>query len=245
MNAQLAVVDLGRMNYSDAHQLQRHLCDLRIAGEIDRDVLLLVEHEPTVTLGRGTKAESLPLSPEEIRRRGLTVVEIERGGDVTWHGPGQLVGYPILDLNQHKPDLHWYLRQVEEALIRGLARLDILAERNPGLTGVWTGGRKIASIGIHVRRWVTTHGFALNVMNDLSGFGLIVPCGIQGVTMTSVALEAVRRSGGPAVRYSGDAQLWDATNNAIVAAFGEVFGLDPVRSNLDQLERTSTPQEAL
>jgi lipoate-protein ligase B len=230
MSAPLAVVSLGKMDYAEAHQLQRSLCDLRIAGEIDRDVLLLVEHEPTVTLGRGTKAGSLPLSPEEIRRRGLTVVEIERGGDVTWHGPGQLVGYPILDLNQHKPDLHWYLRQVEEALIRALARLDIPAERNPGLTGVWTGGRKIASIGIHVRRWVTTHGFALNVVNDLSGFGLIVPCGIQGVEMT-----AVRRAGGQAVSNLSDGELWPVTTEAVVAAFGEVFDLTPVATELATL----------
>ena len=230
MSEPLAVVSLGRMDYGAAHQLQRKLCDLRIAGEIDRDVLLLVEHEPTITMGRGTRAESLPLSPEQIRGRGLTVVEIERGGDVTWHGPGQLVGYPILDLNQHKPDLHWYLRQVEEVLIRALARLEIQAERNPGLTGVWTGGRKIASIGIHVRRWVTTHGFALNVVNDLAGFGLIVPCGIQGVEMT-----AVRREGGQAGNDLSNDQLWSLTTEAVVAAFGEVFGLTPVRANLESL----------
>lgn len=225
MSAPLAVISLGKMDYVSAHRLQREICDLRIAGDIDRDVLLLVEHEPTVTLGRGTKAESLPLSPEEIRERGLTVVEIERGGDVTWHGPGQLVGYPILDLNQHKPDLHWYLRQVEEVLIRGLARLDIPAERSPGLTGVWTGGKKIASIGIHVRRWVTTHGFALNVVNDLSGFGLIVPCGIQGVQMTTV--KAARRQGGQAASDRLDSELWQETAHEIIAAFGAVFDLSP------------------
>jgi lipoate-protein ligase B len=227
MSAPLAVVSLGRMEYTAAHQLQRQICDLRIAGEIDRDVLLLVEHESTVTLGRGTRVESLPIAPEEIRRRGHTVVEIERGGDVTWHGPGQLVGYPILDLAQHKPDLHWYLRQVEEALIRGLARLDIPAGRNPGLTGVWTGGKKIASIGIHVRRWITTHGFALNVMNELTGFGLIVPCGIQGVEMTTVAAEW--RKGGRA-----DTQ-WLDTAEAVVAAFGEVFERQPIPTDLAAL----------
>ncbi len=225
MSAPLAVVDLGRMDYAAAHQLQRELCDRRIEGTIDRDLLLLVQHEPTITLGRGTKAASLPLSPDEIRRRGLTVVEIERGGDVTWHGPGQLVGYPILDLNQHKPDLHWYLRQVEEALIRGLARLDISAERNPGLTGVWTQGRKIASIGIHVRRWVTTHGFALNVINDLSGFDLIVPCGIAGVEMTTV--KAARRRAGTAPGNRSDSELWQETADEVSAAFGAVFDLTP------------------
>lgn len=226
----LGVVSLGRMDYEAAHCLQRTLADQRIAGTIDQDLLLLVEHEPTVTLGRGTRAGSLPLPPEEIRRRGLTVVEIERGGDVTWHGPGQLVGYPILDLNQHRPDLHWYLRQVEEALIRGLARLEIPAQRNPGLTGVWTSGRKIASIGIHVRRWVTTHGFALNVLNDLSGFGLIVPCGIAGVEMTTV-----RRAGGQAVLSLPDSELWSSTTEAVVGSFGEVFGRHPVAAELGDL----------
>lgn len=230
MTPPLAVVSLGRMDYAAAHRLQRTLCDHRIAGTIDHDILLLVEHEPTVTLGRGTRAESLPLPVEELRRRGLTVVEIERGGDVTWHGPGQLVGYPILDLHHHRPDLHWYLRQVEEALIRGLARLGIPAGRNPGLTGVWTGGRKIASIGIHVRRWVTTHGFALNVANDLAGFGLIVPCGIAGVEMTTV-----RQSGGLAVGGLPDSELWKRTTEAIVGAFGEVFGRDPAPAELAEL----------
>lgn len=225
MKAPLGVIDLGQMMYQEAHQLQRELCDRRIAGEIDRDLLLLVEHESTITLGRGTKADSLPLAPEEIRRLGHTVVEIERGGDVTWHGPGQLVGYPILDLNRHKPDLHWYLRKVEEALIAGLARLGIPAERNPGLTGVWTGGKKIASIGIHVRRWVTTHGFALNVTNDQAGFGLIVPCGIQGVEMTTV--NAARRQGGEAASNRSDNELWQETAHEVTAAFGAVFELTP------------------
>ncbi len=225
MKAPLGVIDLGQMMYQEAHKLQRELCDRRIAGEIDRDLLLLVEHESTITLGRGTKADSLPLAPEEIRRLGHTVVEIERGGDVTWHGPGQLVGYPILDLNRHKPDLHWYLRKVEEALIAGLARLGIPAERNPGLTGVWTGGKKIASIGIHVRRWVTTHGFALNVTNDQAGFGLIVPCGIQGVEMTTV--NAARRQGGEAASNRSDNELWQETAHEVTAAFGAVFELTP------------------
>jgi lipoate-protein ligase B len=223
----LAVVDLGRMDYTSAHAVQRALCERRIAGLVDRDLLLLVEHESTVTLGRGSRAESLPLSAEELRRRGLTVVEIERGGDVTWHGPGQLVGYPILDLTTHRPDLHWYLRQVEEALIRALARLEIPAERNPGLTGVWTRGRKIASIGIHVRRWVTTHGFALNVLNDLSGFALIVPCGIVGVEMTSVAREA---GGAPE-----PGRLWSAARAAVVEEFGQVFSRRPEATELPAL----------
>lgn len=225
----LAVAELGRVPYHEAHALQRTLADRRIHGALDRDVLLLLEHEPTVTLGRGTRATSLPLSPALLAQRGLSVVEVERGGDVTWHGPGQLVGYPILDLRQHRQDLHWYLRQVEEALIVALGRLALPAERNPGLTGVWTRGRKIASIGVHVRHWVTSHGFALNVTNDLRDFDLIVPCGISGVEMTSVAAERRR------LTQAGVIDPWRATIAAVVDGMGEVFGRAPVTATLAEL----------
>jgi len=174
------------MPYGDALSLQRRLADDRLAGRLDADLLLLVEHPPVVTLGRGTRETSLPLDPEALRRRGIEVFEVERGGDVTYHGPGQLVGYPIFDLRGHREDLHWYLRQLEEALIVALKGLGITGERNPGYTGVWTRGRKIASIGVHVKQWVTWHGFALNVTTELSPFDLIIPCGIAGVVMTSV-----------------------------------------------------------
>src|SRR5262249_31354671 len=157
---------------------------------------------------------SLPIPAAALERGGVPVVEVERGGDVTFHGPGQLVGYPILDLRGHREDLHWYLRQLESTLILGLDELGVSAERNPGLTGVWTNGRKIASLGIHVKQWVTFHGFALNVTTDLSYFDLIVPCGIQGVVMTSVARE---------LRRSDDVALWDDARRAIVAAFQVTF----------------------
>jgi lipoate-protein ligase B len=176
-----------------------------MAGDLVHDTLLLVEHDPVITLGRGTRAESLPVPPEQLERRGVPVVEVERGGDVTYHGPGQLVGYPILDLQRHRPDLHWYLRQLEAALIDALGILGVAADRNPGRTGVWTAGRKIASIGIHVKQWVTFHGFALNVSTDLAPFDLIVPCGIPGVVMTSVAKELGRGDADP---------LWTATRQA-------------------------------
>jgi lipoyl(octanoyl) transferase len=238
----IGVVRLGLMGYRQAHMLQRALVDHRIAGTLDRDLLLLLEHEPTVTLGRGTRATSLPQSPAQLTSQGLTVVEVERGGDVTWHGPGQLVGYPILDLHHHREDLHWYLRQVEEALIRGLARLSIAAQRNPGYTGVWTGGRKIASIGVHVRQWVTSHGFALNVTNDLAGFGLIVPCGIAGVEMTSVAREWSQPE--PTVPGENDVQqLYQATLAATIDGVAEVFGRHPVRVTLAELLSGGTPVE--
>ncbi len=246
----LAVAELGRVPYHEAHALQRALVERRIAGALDRDVLLLLEHEPTVTLGRGTRATSLPLPPEALAERGLTVVEVERGGDVTWHGPGQLVGYPILDLQGHRPDLHWYLRQVEEVLIVALARLGIAAERNPGYTGVWTSGRKIASIGVHVRHWVTSHGFALNVSNDLREFGLIVPCGISGVEMTSVSRERGARSAEGAATDGTTREdagvLWRETIAAVSSGMGTVFGRTPAPAILTELlpEGTARPAAA-
>ena len=128
-------------------------------------------------------------SPEFLQNHGIELFEVERGGDVTFHGPGQLVGYPIIDLKRHRQDLHWYLRKIEEAIINTLADYGIPGERNTSYTGVWTRGKKIASIGVHAREWVTWHGFALNVTTDLSYFDLIVPCGISGVVMTSIARE--------------------------------------------------------
>jgi lipoyl(octanoyl) transferase len=214
----LVVHDLGRRPYAVVLELQRELRRQRLTGELAQDVLLLVEHDPVVTLGRGTRPGSLPFPAEELERRGIQVVEVERGGDVTFHGPGQLVGYPILDLTRHREDLHWYLRQLEGALILALDRLGISAQRNPGLTGVWTGGRKIASIGVHVRQWVTLHGFALNVTTQLDRFDLIVPCGIQDVVMTSVARELGRADDG----LGADAR------QAVVGSFASTFELDPV-----------------
>jgi len=216
VSAPLALVELGRRRYGPVLELQRMLCRQRAAGELDRDLLLLVEHEPVVTLGRSTRSASLPIPRGLLEQRGVEVFEVERGGDVTLHAPGQLVGYPILDLTGWRRDLHWYLRQLEEVLIRALAVLAISAERNPGKTGVWTGGRKIASIGIHVKQWVTMHGFALNVSTDLSLFDLIVPCGIPDVVMTSVR----QCAGVPVGRAEG---LWSDARVAVLGAFGEVF----------------------
>ncbi|HEY6783896.1 MAG TPA: lipoyl(octanoyl) transferase LipB, partial [Gemmatimonadales bacterium] len=169
---QVEILDRGLVPYVEALEYQRSLARDLIEGRLDHDVLVLLEHPPVVTLGRGAHAENV------LHGDGIDVVEVERGGDVTYHGPGQLVGYPIFDLKRHKQDLHWYLRQVEEALIRGVAPFGIAGERNVGYTGVWTQGRKLASIGVHARDWVTWHGFALNVTTDLSYFDLMVPCGI-------------------------------------------------------------------
>jgi lipoyl(octanoyl) transferase len=215
---QLLVRDLGRRPYAEVLELQRELRRQRLAGELVQDVLLLVEHDPVVTLGRATLPGSLPLPAAALERRGIQVVEVERGGDVTFHGPGQLVGYPILDLTRHRADLHWYLRRLEDALILALERLEVPAERTPGLTGVWTRGRKIASIGVHVRQWVTLHGFALNVTTRLDQFDLIVPCGIRDVVMTSVAQELGRT----------DDRLGAEARQAVVASFATTFELEPV-----------------
>ncbi len=217
----LGILDLGRQRYGETLDLQRSLAKQRVSGALDHDVLLLVEHPTVVTLGRGTKASSLPLSAAQLEARGMEVYEVERGGDATVHEPGQLVGYPILDLHRHRQDLHWYLRQLEAVLIEALTAFDIPAERNPGLTGVWTGGRKIASIGIHVKQWVTLHGFALNVINELKGFDWVVPCGISGVIMTSVAREAGRST--------DQLQLWNETKDAVIGAMGRQFDLAPTR----------------
>jgi lipoate-protein ligase B len=191
---ELLVLNLGARSYAEVLAFQRDAAARRISGEIDQDLLILVEHPPVVTLGRKKADNKLPVTEDFLRSRGIELFEVERGGGVTFHGPGQLVGYPIFDLQRHKLDLHWYLRQVEEALIRTLATYEVPGERSAGFTGVWTGGRKIASIGVHARTWVTWHGFALNVNTDLSFFNLMTPCGIDGVIMTSIANERQDRS---------------------------------------------------
>jgi lipoate-protein ligase B len=226
---ELWVVRLGRMGYEECLELQREVARQRISGEIPQDVLLLVEHPPVVTLGRSSKQKNLISSPAFLASRGVELFEVERGGDVTFHGPGQLVGYPIIDLKRHKLDLHWYLRAVEEGLIRTLSRYGISSERNTGYTGVWTQGRKIASIGVHARDWVTWHGFALNVTTDLSYFDLIVPCGIVGVEMTSIEKET-----GLAV------SLGDVSDVA-AAEFGVLFDLRTRSVPVDNLRLTALP----
>jgi lipoate-protein ligase B len=213
------------MDYAEALELQRAAARARIAGLVQEDLLLLVEHPPVVTLGRTAKAQHLTSSAEFLASRGVQLFEVERGGDVTFHGPGQLVGYPIIDLKRHKLDLHWYLRQVEEALMLGLDAHGIPAERSTGYTGVWTHGRKIASIGVHARDWVTWHGFALNVNTDLSYFDLIVPCGIAGVDMTSMR----RQLGVSFIEMS-------AVESTMSQAFARVFDLAAVDVPLSALD---------
>lgn len=225
----LWVVDLGLRAYAEALVFQREVAKARITGAIPEDVLLLVEHPPVVTLGRSSKPEHLVATPELLAARGVELHEVERGGDVTLHAPGQLVGYPIVDLKRHRKDLHWYLRQVEEALIRGIAPFGIAGERNPGFTGVWAQGRKLASIGVHARDWVTWHGFALNVSTDLSLFDLIVPCGIAAVEMTSVCCECA------------EPPAFDAVAAQVTGGFARVFDLVAVDVAATSLDIATSP----
>ncbi len=175
----------GRLPYLEALSLQERLLEER--PQRGTDTLLLLEHPPVITLGRGGEERHLRLPESVLAAQGIEVHRVGRGGDVTYHGPGQLVGYPIVDLAPLGRDLHRYLRLLEEVLLLTLAAFDLRGERRPGCTGVWVAGAKIASIGIGVRRWVSWHGFALNVTTDLGGFDAIVPCGLAGVEMTSMA----------------------------------------------------------
>jgi lipoyl(octanoyl) transferase len=180
---QLLVINLGRTRYAEAWDLQRKIFAARLAHRIP-DVLLLTEHEPVYTLGKGADVNHLLAGDVELREKKIDMFAIDRGGDVTFHGPGQLVGYPILDLNEYYLDIHRYLRDIEEVLIRTAKDFTINAERADGYTGVWVKNDKIAAIGVKVSRWVTMHGFAFNVNTDLSYFDRIIPCGIfhRGVT---------------------------------------------------------------
>ena len=177
---------LGRMRYGEALRLQRELVARRLAREIP-DTLILLEHEPVVTLGKVARAEHVLVDRERLATLGVEIFETDRGGDVTFHGPGQIVGYPIVDLNELRRDVKWYLEQLEEVMIRTCARYGIEASRRPGMTGAWVGAEKIGAIGVRVERWVTSHGFAFNVATDLDSFGLIVPCGLRGEGVTSLS----------------------------------------------------------
>ena len=188
----LAVRRLGTVAYADALALQAELVQRRRADEIP-DTLLLLEHPHVITLGSGAHDENILLTPEERLARGIELFQAGRGGDVTYHGPGQLVGYPILDLKDGRRDLHAYLRDLEEVLIRVLAHFGLAGSRKDGLTGAWVGERKLAAIGVRVSSgWITSHGFALNVSPDLRFFNAIIPCGIRDHGVGSIMGEVAR-----------------------------------------------------
>jgi lipoate-protein ligase B len=205
------VVRLGRTRYRECWDLQRALFARRAVDELT-DLLLLTEHEHVFTLGTGADVHHLLAGDAELFERGIDVVAVDRGGDITYHGPGQLVGYPLLDLHAYTRDLHWYLRRLEEVIIRMLGEFHVSGSRLEGYTGVWVGAEKICAIGIKASRWITMHGFALNVTTDLSFYDRIIPCGIfdRGVT----SLQAVL----------GSAPPMETVESAVVRAFAEVFG---------------------
>jgi lipoyl(octanoyl) transferase len=208
------VYNLGLMSFADAWTLQKNLVQ-RHRDRPQPDCLLLVEHPGVYTLGQGSTLDHLKLPAEDLP---YPLFRTERGGEVTHHCPGQLVGYPILNLKQHQPDLHWYLRQLEEVLIQTLAQFGVTAGRQPGLTGVWVGDYKVAAIGIKVSRWVTMHGFALNVCPDLGGFDAIAPCGITDKPVGSLA------------QFCPGATV-EAVRSAVITSFAQVFGVNLVMQN--------------
>jgi len=222
----------GRTAYPEALEIQAVAVEQRRNGEIP-DTLLLLEHPHVVTLGSAGRRGHLLVSPGELAARGIGVFEAGRGGDVTYHGPGQLLGYPILDLKPDRRDLHAYLRSLEAVLIRALRTVGIDGERDERATGVWAGGAKIAAIGIRVSSgWITSHGFALNANTDLSYFDAIVPCGLRGCPVTSIS------------RLLGREVTPEAVAPALVYAMTEEFGygsVDDPRESVDESARAPGP----
>jgi len=182
---------LGTVDYAEAHRVQKELQSQRIAGEIG-DTVLLLEHPPVLTMGRSAKAQHILAPIEMLEARGISVHEVGRGGDVTYHGPGQLVAYPIIDLKPDRKDVRKYVSSLEETMIRTCADFDLKARRVEGLNGAWIAERKVGAVGVRISRWVTMHGLALNVSSDLSHFEWIVPCGIQDRGVTSLCAELGR-----------------------------------------------------
>jgi len=236
------IVDAGLIGYAEAWELQKRLVTARKNGAIE-DVLLLCEHPHVITLGRNGKREHLLASEQVLRQKGVEFHSSDRGGDITYHGPGQLVGYPILNLAAIRKDVVWYVRMLEEVMIRATAGFGITAERVSGKTGIWVRGafndsnapasteEKLGAIGVHISRWVTSHGFAYNVSTDLRYFDLIVPCGIAGRKATSLEKILVR-----AVTRKEVVQ-------PVVRNFGEVFGLEMRETSRDDLLAQLQAQE--
>jgi lipoyl(octanoyl) transferase len=238
------IVDVGLVGYAEAWELQKRLVAARKAGAI-ADVLLLCEHPHVITLGRNGKREHLLASEQVLRQKGVEFHSSDRGGDITYHGPGQLVGYPILNLGAIRKDVVWYVRMLEELMIRVTAEFGITSERVVGKTGIWVRGtnnlnapgvteEKLGAIGVHISRWITSHGFAYNVSTDLRYFDLIVPCGITGRKATSlekILERAVTRM---------------ETVQPVLRNFGEVFGLEMRETSRDDfLAQLETPETSI
>ncbi len=230
-----AVTDWGEQPYGRACAWQQELVARRQAGDVP-DLLILCAHPHVITLGRNARRENLRLPEAMLAARGVEVHPTDRGGDVTYHGPGQLVGYPILDLREHRKDVVWYVRSLEEVLIRAAREFGVEAARKAApaskrqlYTGVWVGEEKLAAIGVHLSRWVTSHGFALNVTTDLSYFDLIVPCGLADKGVTSLKKQIPRPD---RIGARDDNSMMDAAKAAVVKHFGEVFdsAMQPVEA---------------
>jgi lipoyl(octanoyl) transferase len=249
---ELLIVDLGLVEYGAAWELQRRVVAARKAAAIP-DVLLLYEHPHVITLGRSGKIENLRAPDQVLRQMGVSFFETNRGGDITYHGPGQLVGYPILNLGEICRDVAWYVRGLEEAMIRASVEFGIVGKRVPGRTGVWVDvprgssdrnekeveeveeekdEEKLAAIGVHISRWVTSHGFAYNVSTDLNYFDLIVPCGIVGKRATSLEKLLGRR-----------VEMMEVAPR-ISGHIAEIFGLDPCVCGRNALDALLQPHEA-
>ncbi|MGH7901030.1 MAG: lipoyl(octanoyl) transferase LipB [Thermodesulfobacteriota bacterium] len=211
----LAVHKLGMIDYKNALELQLSLLEKRKHGEIG-DTILLLEHPPTYTIGRKGNIKNLLIDSENLKKRGIHFERVSRGGDITFHGPGQLVGYPIIDLNNFNRDVYRFLRKLEEAIILTLSEFGINGERVRDLTGVWVGEEKIASIGVGIKKWITYHGFALNVNTDLTYFDNIVACGIPKVEITSMERKLGTKDGMKMIEVE----------NSVIKAFKKTFNMD-------------------
>jgi len=221
MQKRLQVINLGRKDYYEIYQYQLELQEKRYNGQIE-DTLLLVEHPPVFTIGKSGSRENILIGQDILKKEGISIYQIERGGDVTYHGPGQIVGYPIINLNEHRRDIHWLINSYEEVFIRLLKKeFQITARRIPGLTGVWIENRKITAIGVAVKRWVTYHGFAFNVDPELKHFGYIIPCGITDKGVTSLKQEK-----------PGLSLTIEEIINRLVYYFLEVFGMELVKDEV-------------
>ena len=226
--------------YADALAWQRELLSERVAasrsgGVEQEDVLIMLQHPPVLTLGTSSTLDNV-ISPDAPP---FELVRTERGGEVTYHGPGQVVLYPILDLREHRQDIHWYMRALEEVVIRALGDFGLSATREMGLTGVWVDGAKACAIGVKCSRWVTMHGLALNVATDLSHFGHIVPCGIADKPVTSLAQELQRSGRAPELADAAASRaLLDEAQQALLRHFGDVFDVDVLLSSSEESQRS-------
>jgi lipoyl(octanoyl) transferase len=232
MSGELWVIRCGLVPYEAALETQARLAVARQAEKVP-DLLLLLEHPPVYTRGRRSQPGELPMGEDWYRAQGIEICDTDRGGAVTYHGPGQLVGYPIVSLKPYRDDVHDYVRRMEQALVEALEEHGVAAGPVDGVTGVWAGGRKIGSIGIHISRGVTTHGFAINVNNDLQPFEWIVPCGIEGCRMTSLAGELGRR------------QSFGEFADAVAERFAAVYERHPIAVGAEDLARRVPGVESL